>query len=51
VKKKYIEAYPDYVRAIKMLKNRIETPADLLRYWGFSGPCLEPHPKIEDINS
>lgn len=47
---KKIEYNPDYVRAVKMLKNRINTPADLLRYWGFSGPCLEDHPEIEDIN-
>ncbi len=47
---KKIEYNPDYIRAIKLLKNRINTPADLIRYWAFCGPCIEPHPSIEDIS-
>jgi hypothetical protein len=45
-----VEFNPDYVRAVKLLKTRINTPYDLIRYWAFSGPCLEPHPAIEDIS-
>ena len=41
---------PDYIRAVKILKDRIHTPADLIRFWAFSGPCIEPHPEIEDIS-
>lgn len=47
---KKIEYNPDYIRAVKILKNRIHTPADLIRYWAFCGPCIEPHPAIEDIS-
>lgn len=46
---KKVEFNPDYVRAIKLLKTRINSPYDLVRYWAFSGPCLEPHPSIEDV--
>lgn len=45
-----IDFNPDYVRAVKMLKTRINTPYDLIRYWAFCGPCIEPHPAREDIS-
>jgi len=48
---KKIQYNSDYVRAVQMLKTKINSPADLLRYWAFSGPCIEPHPEIEDISS
>lgn len=35
--------------ALYMLKSRFHTPYDLLKYWGFAGPCREPHPSIEDF--
>jgi hypothetical protein len=35
--------------ALYMLKTRFHAPKDLLIYWSFAGPCLEPHPAIEDI--
>jgi hypothetical protein len=47
---KKVEFDLDYVRAVKLLKTKINTPHDLIRYWAFSGPCLEPHPEIEDIS-
>ncbi len=34
--------------ALYLLKNRISTPFDLIKYWAFSGPCLESHPSVED---
>ena len=39
----------DFHRAMILLKKRFHTPYDLIVYWGFSGPCIEPHPEIEDI--
>jgi hypothetical protein len=36
--------------ALYLLKNRFNTPVDLVRYWAFSGPCLENHPSIEDCS-
>jgi hypothetical protein len=36
-------------RALIILYKRINSVDDLLKYWHFSGPCLEPHPSIEDI--
>lgn len=37
--------------AVYLLKTRFHTPFDLLKYWAFSGPCLESHPIIEDIDN
>jgi hypothetical protein len=36
--------------ALYLLKNRFDTPVDLIKYWAFSGPCLEAHPSIEDFS-
>jgi len=36
----------DYIRAIKILKYRINTVEDLIRIWDFFGPCVEDHPSI-----
>jgi len=33
-----------------LLRERFNTPIDLLKYWGVSGPCTEPHPAIEDVD-
>ena len=46
---KKVEFDLDYVRAVKLLKTKINNPYYLVRYWAFSGPCLESHPEIEDI--
>lgn len=34
--------------ALFLLNTRFKTPMDLIKYWAFSGPCIEPHPSIED---
>lgn len=34
--------------ALYLLRKKFDTPNDLIIYWAFSGPCLEPHPEIED---
>lgn len=34
--------------AIYLLRRRMHTPMDLLKYWAFAGPCIESHPTIED---
>lgn len=39
-----------YALAVYMLKHRFNTPMDLIKFWSFSGPCLESHPSIEDYN-
>lgn len=44
-------AHEEYALAVYMLKNRIHNPMDLIKYWAFSGPCLESHPSIEDYNA
>lgn len=44
-----IDVKLEFQRAMLILYQRINTLDDLLRYWHFSGPCLEKHPKIEDI--
>ncbi|MEN9820709.1 MAG: hypothetical protein RL176_611 [Pseudomonadota bacterium] len=36
--------------AMYLLKNRFNSPMDLVRYWAFTGPCIEPHPFIEDYS-
>lgn len=46
---KRAETEPDFLRASIILNKRIKTPNDLIVYWSMSGPCMEPHPKIEDI--
>lgn len=43
------EAREEYNLAIYLLKHRFNNPMDLLRYWGFCGPCLEDYPEIEKI--
>lgn len=39
----------DYRRAVYLLKNRINTPMDLIKIWAFCGPCHEDCPEIEKI--
>lgn len=34
--------------ALYLLNKRFQTPMDLIKYWAFSGPCIESHPSIED---
>ena len=36
--------------ALYLLSNRFQTPMDLIKYWAFSGPCIEEHQSIEDYN-
>lgn len=45
------DIHEQFSLAIYLLKNRFHYPIDLIRYWGFSGPCLESHPSIEDYPS
>jgi hypothetical protein len=40
----------DYRRAVLLLKDRINTPMDLMKIWAFCGPCKEDCPEIEKIN-
>jgi hypothetical protein len=40
----------DYLRAVRMLETKINTPIDLVKFWSFSGPCLENYPSIERID-
>ena len=40
-----------FTLAMYILKNRIKTPWDLVKYWGFSGPCDEAYPSIERIDT
>lgn len=46
---KKIDTNPDYLRAVFLLKNRIKYPIDLISIWAVFGPCIEPHPLIEDV--
>jgi len=32
-----------------LLDKRFHTPWDLIKYWGFSGPCLEDCPEVEKV--
>ena len=34
--------------ALYLLRKRLHTPIDFVKYWSFSGPCNEDHPSIED---
>ena len=34
--------------AIYLLNKRFNHVHDFIKYWAFSGPCIEPHPAIED---
>ena len=43
------EINTDLQRALILLKKRFHTPHDFIAYWAMSGPCIEPHPAIEDI--
>lgn len=36
--------------AIYVLNKRLNTVADLVKYWAIIGPCIEPHPSIEDLS-
>jgi hypothetical protein len=40
----------DYLRAVRLLETKINTPIDLVKFWSFSGPCLENYPSIERID-
>jgi len=46
---KKVDVNFDYKRAVFLLKNRINTPMDLLKIWAFTGPCKEDCPEIEKI--
>jgi len=37
--------------ALYLLNKRFNTPIDLIKYWGLSGPCQEDHPSIEDYGN
>ena len=39
------------ILAMYLLKNRFNTPWDLLKYWGAFGPCIEECPSVEKIES
>lgn len=41
----------DYYRAKYLLNNRLNNVNDMLRYWAFSGPCMEKCPMIEKIKT
>jgi len=41
----------DYLRAIRLLETKINTPIDLVKFWSFSGPCTEDYPEIERIKN
>lgn len=34
--------------ALYTLNKRFTSPMDMVRYWAFTGPCIEEHPSIED---
>ena len=46
---KKIDMNPDYLRAMHLLKTRIKYPIDLINIWSVFGPCVEPHPAIENL--
>lgn len=37
--------------AVYLLKNRFNTPWDLVKHWAAFGPCIEEYPEIEKITS
>lgn len=45
---KNIDADLNFRRAVLNLYRNFDTVEDLLIYWGYSGPCREYHPVIED---
>lgn len=45
---KKMRADEQFHLAVYMLNKKFDTPGDLIKYWAFSGPCLESHPEIED---
>lgn len=49
--RKKIELTDDFFLAMYLLKSKFNTVDDLLRFWSFSGPCLETHPSIEDYKN
>ena len=42
-------AKTEFELALYLLKKRLNTPVDLIKYWGFTGPCMEKYPDIEKI--
>jgi hypothetical protein len=40
----------DNRRAAYLLKQRINTAADLVKIWSYAGPCSEECPSIEKIS-
>lgn len=34
--------------ALFLLKTKFNNPIDLVKYWHFAGPCIDPHPAVED---
>lgn len=47
--KKRSDEQLEFQRAVIILYRNLHTVDDFLKYWSFSGPCREDHPKIEDI--
>lgn len=46
---KNVDVNFDYRRAVLLLKNRINTPMDLIKIWAFCGPFHGDCPEIEKI--
>lgn len=46
---KRVDTNPDYLRAVHVLKKKINSPIDLIKIWAVFGPCIETHPDIEKI--
>jgi hypothetical protein len=44
------EAVEEFQLAMYLLNKRFNAPIDLIKYWSFTGPCIEPHPPLEDYN-
>lgn len=39
----------ELILAMFILNKKFNTPWDMIKYWGFSGPCRENCPEIEKI--
>lgn len=46
---KNVDVNFDYRRAVLLLKNRINTPMDLIKIWAFCGPFHGDCPDVEKI--
>lgn len=45
-----IKNFQEFQLATFLLHKKFNTPHDLIKYWSFSGPCLEKYPDIERIH-